>query len=69
MCARTGKGAERARIFRGIHTQWGALHRAQSYDPAIMTWAEIKSQPLTQLCEHTGAPIVLVLMLEVKQCF
>ena len=44
---------ETERILSRLHTQCGAQHRAQSYDPGIRTWAEIKSwvlYPLSQAC-------------------
>ena len=34
---------EREKIPSRIHTQHGAQHEAQSHDPGIVTWAEIKS--------------------------
>ena len=41
-----------------LHPEYGAWHGAQSHDPKIMTWAEIKSQTLTWLSQPS-APFLL----------
>ena len=44
---------ERERISSRLHTQHGAQCRAQSHNPGIMTWADIKSRTVNH---HPGAP-------------
>ena len=53
---REGTEGEGKRILSRLHTQC----RAQSHNPEIMTWAEIKSLPLNWL-NHPGASIPLFL--------
>jgi len=50
-----GRGREK---FKHTPCLWGALGRARSNNPEIMTWAEIQNQPLNQL-SHPGTPVWL----------
>ena len=50
--SRRGEGG--AGILSRLHAQGRVRHGAQSRDPGIMTWAEIKSQMLNRL-SHPGA--------------
>ena len=48
----------RERILIRLHAQCGAQHQAQSHDPWIMTWAEIKSWTLNlNQLSHPGTPL------------
>ena len=49
---------ERERILSMLHAQCWAQPGAQSHDPGIMTWAEIKTQTFNQLI-HPGTPVVI----------
>ena len=51
---------ERERIWRRLHTEHRARHRAPSHNPEIVTQTEITSQTLNWL-SHPGAPINHVL--------
>ena len=53
-----GTEGEREKILSRLHAQWVAWCVARSHDREIMTWAEIKSQRLSQT-EPPGRPHVL----------
>ena len=54
------KGRGRERILSRLHAQCRAWCRAQSHEPGIVTWAEIKSQTLNWL-SHQVPPYLLFL--------